>query len=480
MSQFFQIQDIGAITPELELVAFGMFLLIFDLLIPDKRTLGMIALVGIGASGAFLFRVRGLDVSAYGGTLALDPFAIFFKLIFLVAAGLSIAISLKYLDIERENHGEYYALILFATMGMMFMAGAVDLVTLYIGLETMAISTYILVGFLRSNQRSNEASMKYFLLGAFSSGILLYGMSLLYGIAGSTRFVDIAEALSRRPITDPISLMAMITLSAGMFFKVAAVPFHQWTPDAYEGAPTSITAFMSVAVKAASFAMMVRVFMVAIYPLRPQWLPIMAAVSVMTMTIGNIAAITQSNVKRLFAYSSISHAGYILIGFIAGNETGLTAVPLYLLIYTFTNIGAWAVIVALRRRDVIGEHIDEMSGLFFKNPGAAILMLIFLLSLAGIPPTAGFIAKYYLFAAAIETGHNALAVIAVLNAAISIYFYFRIVVSMFMREATEKTGLVYAPGLTVTLAIAAVFTLLIGVYPDPFIAMAHQAVVLGF
>ena len=206
----------------------------------------------------------------------------------------------------------------------------------------------------------------------------------------------------------------------------------------------------------------------------------MAAVSVMTMTIGNIAAITQSNVKRMLAYSSISHAGYILIGFIAGNETGLTAVPLYLFIYTFTNLGAWAVIVALRRKDVIGEQIDDMAGLFFRHPAGAVLMLIFLLSLAGIPPTAGFIGKYYLFAAAIETGHNALAVIAVLNAAISIYFYFRIVVSMFMREATEKTGLVYAPGLTMTLAIAIVFTLLIGVYPDPFIAMARQAVILGF
>src|SRR5438094_984742 len=389
MPPFLQLQDIGAIVPELELVVFGMFLLIFDLLIPNKRTLGLIALVGIGASGAFLFRVRGLDVSAYGGTLALVPFSIFFKSIFLIAAALSIAISLKYLDIERENHGEYYALILFATMGMMFMAGAVDLVTLYIGLETMAIATYILVGFLRSNQRSNEASMKYFLLGAFSSGILLYGMSLLYGLSGSTRFVDIAEALSRRPLTDPISMMAMITLSAGMFFKVAAVPFHQWTPDAYEGAPTSITAFMSVAVKAASFAMMVRIFMVAIYPLRPHGLPIMSAVSVMTMTLGNVAAITQSNVKRMLAYSSISHAGYILIGFIAGNETGLTAVPLYLFIYTFTNLGAWAVIVALRRKDVIGEQIDDMAGLFFRDPAVAVLMLIFGLLREVSPPAVG-------------------------------------------------------------------------------------------
>src|SRR5215472_2834222 len=329
-----------------------MFLLIFDLLIQTKRWLGYIALAGIMISAAFLFRLWGIEFYAYGGSLILDPFSIVFKLIFLVAAALSIAISLRYLDIERENHGEYYALILFATMGMMFMAGAVDLVTLYIGLETMGIATYVLVGFLRNNQRSNEASLKYFLLGAFSSGILLYGMSLLYGISGSTRFVDIAEALQRRPPTDPISLMAMITLSAGLFFKVAAVPFHQWTPDAYEGAPTSITGFMSVAVKAASFAMMTRIFMVAIFPLQLRWVPIMATVSILTMTVGNIAAITQSNVKRMLAYSSISHAGYILIGFIAGNDTGLTAVPLYLFIYTFTNLGAWAVIVALRRKDV--------------------------------------------------------------------------------------------------------------------------------
>ena len=480
MAPFFNIQDIGAIGPEIYLAMFGMIVLILDLVVKEKRTLGIVALIGLGFSGLFLMRLWGVEFAAYGGLLVVDHFAAFFKLIFLLAAALSIAISLKYLDIEREHHGEYYALILFATMGMMFMAGAMDLVTLYIGLETMAIATYVLVGFLRNNQRSNEASMKYFLLGAFSSGILLYGMSLLYGISGSTRFVQIAQALANRPLADPVSMMAMVTLSAGLFFKIAAVPFHQWTPDAYEGAPTPITAFMSVAVKAASFAMMIRIFMVAIYPLQPKWGPIVAAVSILTMTIGNIAAITQSNVKRLLAYSSISHAGYILIGFVAGNETGLTAIPLYLLIYTFTNIGVWAVIVALRRRDVIGEHIDEMSGLFFKNPVAAILMLIFLLSLAGIPPTAGFIGKYYLFAAAIQTGHNVLAVIAVLNAAISIYFYLRIVVAMFMRDATEKTGLTYSPGLLAALGVAFVFTMLIGLYPDPFINMARQAVILGF
>jgi NADH-quinone oxidoreductase subunit N len=476
MEQFFRPQDLGAIGPELELALFGMILLVADLLVESKRVLGYIALAGIGWSGFFLWRLHGADVPAYGGLLVVDQFAWFFKLIFLIAAALAIAISLKYLDIEREQHGEYYALILFATMGMMFMVGAMDLVTLYIGLETMAIATYILVGFLRSSPRSNEASLKYFLLGAFSSGILLYGFSLLYGIAGSTRFNAIAEALAQRPLSDPLSIMALVTITAGMLFKIAAVPFHQWTPDAYEGAPTSITAYMSVAVKAASFAMMVRLFMISLYPLRPHWVVILSIVAALTMTVGNIAAITQSSVKRLLAYSSISHAGYILLGLIAANETGMTAIPIYLLIYTFTNLGAWAIVVALRRKDVIGEHIDEMSGLFFKHPVAAVLMLIFLLSLAGIPPTAGFIGKYYLFSAVVETNHNVLAVIAVLNAAISMYFYLRIVVAMFMRDATEKTGLALSPGVIATMAIALVFTMWIGLYPDPFIQMARHAV----
>ena len=476
MDRFFQPQDLGVIGPELELALFGMIVLVFDLLLQNKRWLGYISLAGLAWAGFFLFRLRNVvDAPAYGGVLTLDPFAWFFKAIFLIAAALAVAISLKYLDIERENHGEYYALLLFATMGMMFMVGAMDLVTLYIGLETMAIATYVLVGFLRSSTRSNEAALKYFLLGAFSSGILLYGFSLLYGMAGSTRFEAIRAMLEQRPLTDPLSLMALGTVAAGMFFKIAAVPFHQWTPDAYEGAPTSITAYMSVAVKAASFAMMVRLFMLALFPLRPHWLVIMSIVSALTMTVGNIAAITQSNVKRLLAYSSISHAGYILLGLIASNETGMIAIPMYLLVYTFTNLGAWAIVVALRRKDVIGEHIDEMSGLFFRHPVSALLMLVFLLSLAGIPPTAGFIGKYFLFAAVIQTGHNVLAVIAVLNAAISMYFYLRIVVTMFMREPTEKTGLDLSPGVMAVMAVSFVFTMWIGLYPEPFIAMARHA-----
>ena len=475
MGEFFKLEDLALIAPELELAAFGLVLLIADLIIRDKRMLGYISLVGLTISAIFLFRLSGVNATAYGGQLVVDPFSAYFKFIFLIAAGITVALSLKYLEIEREHHGEYYALILFATMGMMFMAGGTDLVTLYIGLETMAIATYVLVGFLRGSQRSNEASVKYFLLGAFSSAVMLYGMSLLYGSSGSTQLKDVAEALTLRPIDDPISLLAMITVAAGLFFKIAAVPFHQWAPDAYEGAPTSITAFMSVAVKAASFAMMVRIFMVGIYPLRDQWVPLMAAVCAITITVGNVAALSQSNLKRLLAYSSISHAGFVLLGLIAGNETGMIAVAIYLFVYTFMNLGAWALVIALRRRDVIGEHIDDLNGLFFKHPTASVLMLIFMLSLAGIPPTAGFVAKYYLFASVIETGHYVLAVVAALNVAIGLYYYMRIVVAMFISDESENTGLAMSTGVVTVLAITAVFTLLIGLYTDPFIDMARQA-----
>jgi NADH-quinone oxidoreductase subunit N len=484
MGQFFNLQDLGAIAPELELMLFGMILLIADLLVEDKKWLGFISLGGIAWSGYFLVRLHGIHTAAYSGLLAIDEYSWFFKLLFLTGAALAIIISLKYLDIEREHHGEYYALILFATMGMMFMAGAMDLITLYISLETMAIATYILVGFLRGNQRSNEASLKYFLLGAFSSGVILYGMSLLYGIAGSTRFSEISDALEQRPANDPISMIALVALTAGLFFKIAAVPFHQWTPDAYEGAPTSITAYMSVAVKAASFAMMLRIFWFALLPLRPHWVLILTVVSILTMSVGNIAAMTQTNIKRLLAYSSISHAGYILLGLIAGNATelnptGVTGIVIYLFVYTFTNIGVWAIVVALRRKDIIGEQVDDLNGLIYKQPTAAVLMLIFLLSLAGMPPTGGFIAKYYLFAGLIDSDHSKLAVIAVLNAAVSMYFYLRIVVAMFMKESNEKTGLALSPGIVVALALALIFTLWIGFYPDPFIHLAREAVFLS-
>jgi NADH-quinone oxidoreductase subunit N len=343
----------------------------------------------------------------------------------------------------------------------------------------MALCEYVLTGFLRGNRRSNEAAMKFFLLGAFSSGLLLYGMSLLYGLSGSTNLAVIAERLTDRPSADPLSWMAMITLLAGLFFKVAAVPFHQWTPDAYEGAPTSITAFISVAPKAASFAILLRILMSGLWPMREEWKVLTIGVAIATMTLGNLAAITQTNIKRFFGYSTIAHVGYLLLGLIAaadGNPEGLSAIAIYLLVYTFMNLGAFAVIIVMRRQNLIGEEIDDLSGLMARAPGLAILMLIFLLSLAGIPPTAGFIGKYFIFLSLIQTEHYLLAVLAVAYAVVALYYYFRIVVAMFMKRAPESVPLAMSSGVSVALGITLGLTLIVGVYPEPFILLAREAI----
>lgn len=339
-NQFFQRGDYVAITPEIVVAMFGLGILLIDFLIKEKRDRylnAITALIGLVMAGVQLLRFwRGgllpIPYSGFGGSLAIDSFAIYFKLIILVATALVVLISVQYLELEEAHFGEYYALLMFSAVGMMFMASGRDLIVLFVSLEVMALCEYVLTGFLRGNRRSNEAAMKFFLLGAFSSGLLLYGMSLLYGLSNSTNLAVIAQRLADRPSPDSLSWMAMITLLAGLFFKIAAVPFHQWTPDAYEGAPTSITAFISVAPKAASFAILIRILMSAMWPLRAEWQALMVGVAIATMTLGNLAAITQTNIKRFFGYSTISHVGYLLLGLIAaadGNPEGLTAVAIY-------------------------------------------------------------------------------------------------------------------------------------------------------
>jgi NADH-quinone oxidoreductase subunit N len=486
-NQFFQRADYVAITPEIVLTMFGLGILLIDFLIKEKRDRylnAVTALIGLVMAGVQLLRFwRGtllpIPYSGFGGSLAVDTFAIYFKLIILAATALVVMISAKYLEIEEVHFGEYYALLMFSVVGMMFMASGRDLIVLFIALELMALCEYVLTGFLRGNRRSNEAAMKFFLLGAFSSGLLLYGMSLLYGLSNSTNLAVIAQRLADRPSPDPLSWMAMITLLAGLFFKIAAVPFHQWTPDAYEGAPTSITAFISVAPKAASFAILIRILMSGMWPLRAEWQALMVGVAIATMTLGNLAAMTQTNIKRFFGYSTISHVGYLLLGLIAaadGNPEGLTAVAIYLLVYAFMNLGAFAVVIMMRRKEIIGDEIDDLSGLMERAPGPAILMLIFLLSLAGIPPTAGFIGKYFIFLSLIQTGHYSLAVLAVAYAVVALYYYFRIVVAMFMKKATDVVPLATGIGLSVALGVTLSLTLIVGVYPEPFIILAREAV----
>ena len=485
LTQFYTSTDHFVLVPAIMLCLFGCATLLFEFwLISDpkeRKWLAMFVVLAEAFTGYALWRqmswltANGLpEITAFQGSLTIDGFAIFFNWIFLVSTLIIALVSYKYLEIEGEHHGEYYALLLFAQAGMFFLAAGTDLVTLFIGLETMAISFYVMVGFLREQKRSNEAAMKYLLLGAFSSGLLVYGFSVLYGISGSTKLTEITSAVAARQSWDPIVFLAMATIAAGLLFKIAAAPFHMWAPDTYEGAPTTVTAYLSVASKAASFAFLVRLFQFGpLAPAREMWEPIFVVIAVLTMTIGNLAAITQSNVKRLLAYSSVSHAGYILLGLIAGNATGIKGVSVYILVYTMMNLGAFLVLIALRRRDIVGEDLEDMAGLMHRSPGYAVLMLIFLLSLAGIPPTAGFIGKYYIFLSLIEAQHYTLAVIAVLYVAVAIYYYFRIVRSMFLADETEKGPLASSVGLRFALGVTGVLTLLIGVYPEPFLRLAQ-------
>ena len=492
LSQMFTGTDYLLSLPMILLTLFALGILLIDLMIPAewKWTNAVTAFVGIvfATTGAWkiqnaLDRSHLIAQQGFLGALVVDRFAIYFWYLFLAGAAVTILISARYLEIEHENHGEFYALILFSVVGMMCMASGFDIVLIFIGLELMAISTYVLVGFLRTNRRSNEAALKYLLLGAFSSGIFAYGLSLFYGLSGSTNLQVIGRMLETRirangGHADPVAVLALLTTSVGLFFKIAAVPFHQWAPDAYEGAPTSVTGFMSVAVKSAAWAMLLRIYIWGLYPLRPVYLPLLIFVAIATMTGANLAALTQNNLKRLLAYSSIAHVGYILLGLIAGDanyptEDGIKGILIYLMVYTFMNLGAFAVITSLRQRDVIGDEIDDIAGLFQRAPTEAVLMLIFLLSLAGIPPLAGFYGKYFVFLGLIESGHYVLAAFGVLYAVFGLYYYMRVANAMFMRDALDKTRLPVSMAMRTALGVTALATVLIGIFPEQFIRVVN-------
>jgi len=490
------------IAPELIVTLFACFALIVDIVAPHKRgrwtaffCLGGITLATI-STGVLYRSFHGAERFAFYRMLVVDDYAIFFKFLILISAAIAIVISVRFFDVEQQQQGEYYALILFATLGMMFMGAGADLLSLYISLELMAISIYVLVGFMRDDRRSNEAAMKYFLLGAFSSGILLYGISLFYGATASTNLYDINIALpalvaSAQPMRY-LLLLALVLVAAGMCFKIAAVPFHMWAPDAYEGAPTPVTAFMSVGVKTASFAMFTRIFLDGLGGMRylpgtnnaglPGWALILGLAAAVSITWGNIAATTQRNVKRLLAYSSIGHAGYVLLGLVAGNRTGYTGILIYLLVYAFMNLGAWSVIIALRRSGIAADQVDDLNGLVYKSPALAVFMLIFLLGLAGIPPTAGFIGKYYIFLGLIEAGTVegnpwmfALAVLAVLMTAVAVYYYYSIVKAMFLTEASAAEPIEPTRAQWSVAVATFAMTIGIGVLPQFFITRSVNA-----
>src|SRR6266581_2896537 len=500
MAQYFTLSDYSMSLPVILLTLFALGILLMDLMIPAewKWFNALTAFIGVLFSAAAVyFRIqRPLDAAglpaqtAFMNAMLLDHFAVYFWYLFLGGAAIAILMSVRYLEIEHEHHGEFYALILFSVVGMMCMAAGIDIVLIFIGLELMAISTYVLVGFLRSDRRSNEAALKYLLLGAFSSGIFAYGLSLFYGLTGSTNLQVIATHLAQQIAAhqnhvQPVAVIALLTTATGLFFKIAAIPFHQWLPDAYEGAPTSITGFMSVAVKAAAWAMLLRILLWGLYPLRTVYVPLLVFISIATMTGANLAALTQNNLKRLLAYSSIAHVGYMLLGLVALASVtypapaffdGLKGILLYLLVYTFMNLGGFGVIASLRQRNVIGDELDDLAGLYFRAPTEAVLMLIFLLSLAGIPPLAGFYGKYFIFLSLIESGHYVLASLAVLYALFGLYYYMRIANQMFMREALDKTPLPISAGMRVALGVTAFATIYIGVLPEQFIQAVNHAV----
>ena len=495
------VRDLQLIAPELILTVVACVALVMEVILPYKLSkwtayfsltgiaLAMISLgaqfVSMGGSFnlAALQNVTPLD--GFYGMIRIDGFALVFKAIFLVAAALAIAIAMRYLDIEHEQHGEYYALVLLATVGMMFLGSGYDLISLYIALELMAVTFYVLVAFTKRQKRSNEAGMKYFLLGAFSSGILLYGMSLLYGVAGSTNLGDIGRNIAGAPTgVRPLLLLGMIALAAGLFFKIAAVPFHMWAPDAYEGAPTSVTAFLSTGSKAASFALYARIFFVALAPMQIDWAPLLGIVAALTIVVGNWAAITQENSKRLLAYSSISNAGYLLLGVIANNTYGNIGLVIYLLVYVLMNMGAFGVIISLRRRGIIGDNVDDMTGLAQKAPGMAAMMGIFMLSLGGLPGTGGFIGKYFLLWGLLQRGDTDqkswyywLAGWAVINIVVSFYYYIRFIKVMYLGDrVAEEQPLTMSPALRTVLVAALVGILFIGIYPQPFILLAQKLI----
>jgi NADH-quinone oxidoreductase subunit N len=468
--------DFRLLRPEFVLTGACLVVLLADAFIPRARhaIIAWLSIAGLGLTALSLLPLVGQHTTIARGMIAVDGFGAFFKFLFLIASALTILMSPRYLEVEGARPGTYYFLILCATLGMLFMASGIDLVTIFIGLETMAIAFYILAGFIKPNRRSNEAAVKYFLLGCFSLGLLLYGMSILYGLTGTTNLRAIATILAGHEHDRWLGL-AVILIVAGIGFKIAAVPFHMWAPDVYEGAPTPVTAFLSVGSKAAAFAMLLRIVFEGLVPVKADWGTLFYTLAILTMTVGNVAALTQSNIKRMLAYSSIAHAGYLLIGVVAATADptfGVKATLIYLMVYAFMQIGAFAVVTALRREDVIGEELKDMSGLYARSPVAAIAMLLFMLSLGGIPPTAGFMGKFWLFSAAIEGGYYWLAVIGVLNSAISLYYYLRVVVFMWLKDETGGSPVVISPSMAVLLAITIAATIAIGVYPRPLFDLA--------
>ncbi|TDJ53320.1 MAG: NADH-quinone oxidoreductase subunit N [Nitrospina sp.] len=467
--------DLVSLAPVLVLSVFTMLVLLMDLFIgKNKSGLVFISLTGLLLTAVSSFAKTDWPVRSFGGSYVVDHLSVFFTMVFCISSALAILISIEYNRREKIRVGEYYSLILFCTVGMIILASSTDLIMIFLGIEIVSLCLYVLAGIRRGDVRSSEAALKYFLLGAFATGFLLYGMALLYGTTGTTKLAGIAEAISSGQMSSqPLVLMGMVLLVLGFGFKVAAVPFHMWTPDVYQGAPTPVTAFMAVGPKAAAFAAFFRVFTEAMPELASSWDMILSIIAVITMFVGNLGAIVQTNIKRLLAYSSISHAGYLLIAIIARNSLGGSALVFYMLVYTFMIFGAFGIVILIGREGKENLELEDYSGLGFQSPLLALSMSIFLLSLGGLPPLAGFIAKFYIFQAALNEGYVILVVLAVLNSAISFYYYLRVIVYMYMKEPQGEFQITLTPITLLVIVISVLVTVELGLFPGPVLSLAQ-------
>ncbi|HEB84849.1 MAG TPA: NADH-quinone oxidoreductase subunit N [Bacteroidetes bacterium] len=475
---------IGRLLPEILVLVVAGAAILTDVILPrgrSTRAVQLVTLLGLIVVIAASFLQRADKGQAFLNMVSIDGFTFYFRVILAGITFLVVAVSERYLDLARIRIAEYYLMLLFSLFGMMLMAMANDLLIVFLGIETMSVSLYALVGMSRHKLASSEGALKYFLLGAFTTGFFLYGIALLFGAAGSTNLTEIAAYLHAAKGDLPLIAWAGAGLVLVAFgFKTALVPFHWWSPDAYEGAPTTITAFMSTAPKAAAFAAFLRVFYVGFADLVGGWEPVLWWIAVITMTFGNLLALQQDSVKRMLAFSSITHAGYLVVALLTFDSVGAAAVLFYLVVYALMNVGAFLVAIAINRNedDEKGYAFEDYRGLGFRRPGMALAMLIFMLSLAGIPPTAGFFGKYYIFSAAVKQGYVTLAVIGVINSLFSVYYYMRVIVMMYLKEREEESeGRLFWTGeMAQTVFLCALLILLVGLFPDRLLEVARASV----
>jgi len=464
--------------PYLVIIVTFIVVLIYDM-IDSLSKWGLAWLTILGSLVASVVSVNMLttglvSTTEFSGMIRIDQYSVFFNLIFFVSLILVSLISISYLGSQDPRQGQYYLLMLLSTFGMMLMAGANDLVMVFLGLELMSLPLYVLAGYFRTNSYSSEAGMKYLLLGAFSSCFFLYGIALIYGGTGTTELTKIA---SGQLTNNMLVVVGMFLLIVGFGFKVGLVPFHQWAPDVYDGAPTSVAAFIATGPKAAGFAAFFRVFIESFSGLENEWTIAITILAVLTMTVGNLAAIAQRNIKRMLAYSSIAHAGYVLVALAAGSQDGTSSAMFYLLVYCIMNVGAFGAIILARTDDGDTVEIADYAGLGFRNPVLAIFMSVMMFSLAGFPPTAGFVSKFYVFRSAVESGRTWLVIIAAINTAVSAYYYLRVVVTLYMKERrVELKVLPYSGHLVIALIIATAGVLLVGVLPSQILNPVQEAI----